>query len=277
MRSDRAAFQDFERQGWDEVAAAYEQTASRVSPMVADRLVEVAGPEAGERVLDLACGPGFVAEAVARRGCVATGVDISSSMIELAAERLPGVEFRVGSAEAIPVDEGAFEHVISSFGLPHFADHAAAFREVRRVLAPGGRFTVATWLSPTENPFFGVILGALAHAGDLSVAASLPAGEDMFAYADPARLESDLAEAGFTGFTTSTATDHITTDDLAGDLERFYTSASVRSRALFTAQDAERQATILSTAVHLAEQLGGTSGSGTTLSFSYRVASARSS
>jgi ubiquinone/menaquinone biosynthesis C-methylase UbiE len=113
---------------------------------VADDLIEVAGLQPGERVLDVACGTGVVtrlaAERVGPRGSVA-GLDVNPSMLAVArAETRAGCgshHWYEASAEAMPLPDGAYDVVLCQMGLQFIPNKLAALRDMRRVLAPGGR------------------------------------------------------------------------------------------------------------------------------------------
>ena len=112
-------------------------------------LVEVAAPEPGETVLDVGCGTGAVALAIAETGVRdVTGIDPSPSMIDLARRKATktgsDATFQVGVIEDLPFDAASFDLVTSSLMLHHLpADlKRAGLAEVRRVLKPGGRFVV---------------------------------------------------------------------------------------------------------------------------------------
>lgn len=113
----------------------------------ARRVVEAAAPREGDRVLDVACGTGIAARLAAERvggtGAVA-GVDPTPPMLEVARSLSPGIDWRSGTAELLPFDDGAFDAVVCSLGFQFFADRAGALREMRRVLAPGGRMALCT-------------------------------------------------------------------------------------------------------------------------------------
>lgn len=119
-------------------------------------IVELARPRPDDRALDVACGWGYVVQEFARRVRKAVGVDLTPEMIDLArrvaAERkVAGVEFHVGDVEALPFEPGSFEIVICRFSFHHFPDPARALREMRRVLAPGGRIVVYDFVAPREE------------------------------------------------------------------------------------------------------------------------------
>ena len=109
---------------------------------------EALGAAAGERILDVGCGPGFycaeLAEEVAPSGSV-VGVDSSPAMLELATRRCrgqKGVELRPGEAVSLPVDDASFDAALCVQVLEYVADPTVALAEMHRVLRPGGRVVV---------------------------------------------------------------------------------------------------------------------------------------
>ena len=98
--------------------------------------------EPDDRFLDLGCGLGAALEHAATTGAKTAGIDPSPSMVERAAERVPQAEVRLGSAESIPFDDEAFTAAISVSTYHHWADAETGLKEVRRVLAPGGRLLI---------------------------------------------------------------------------------------------------------------------------------------
>jgi arsenite methyltransferase len=100
----------------------------------------------GERVLDVGCGPGYLAAEMAERvapdGFV-RGVDPSAPMLAIAAQRaLPHMELSEGDALSLPADDSSFDAAVSTQVYEYVADIAAALAEARRVLRPGGRLLV---------------------------------------------------------------------------------------------------------------------------------------
>ncbi len=242
MDTGAEAFQAFERDGWNQVAGPYADLTDGLTTGVSNSLLDAAGVAPDTIVVDVASGPGWTAAVATGRGATAIGVDISQSMVEEASRRHPGIEFRLGSAEDLPIDDQSVDAVVSAFGMPHFADHAAFAAEAFRVLRPGGKLAFASWYPPAENPFFAVALGSIAKAGDLSV--PLPEGVDIFAWAELALCEELVATAGFGPCQRVDVTLTMTTSDGPGSVVGFLENASVRSRALFQAQTPEAKEAI---------------------------------
>ncbi len=116
--------------------------------------------EPGEKVLDLGCGRGTetlqAAEAVGRQG-FAWGLDLTPRMVELATERarsekVGNVHFLRGSMEEIPLADAALDAVLSNCAINHASDKLAVYREIFRVLKPGGRFVVSDIMTDTPLP-----------------------------------------------------------------------------------------------------------------------------
>ncbi|MCZ6556290.1 MAG: methyltransferase domain-containing protein [SAR324 cluster bacterium] len=113
-------------------------------------VADAAGIEAGNRVLDVACGTGVLArEALGRVGQKGQvlGLDLNEGMLAVAARTDPKVEWRQGDAGSLPFKDASFDVVVSQFSLMYFPDRVAALREMWRTLAPTGRLAVAAWAS----------------------------------------------------------------------------------------------------------------------------------
>ena len=157
-------------------------------------LVSECGASSGMVALDLCCGHGIVARALAAAGADVTGVDFSPAMLEIARRSVPGVRFIEGDAVALPFEDARFDAVTIGFGMPHVPDPPAAMAEVRRVLKPGGRFAYSVW-QEAEHSAMTYVFAAIGEHGAPGIA--LPPGPGASDYADPDRAFPAMAAAGF--------------------------------------------------------------------------------
>lgn len=130
----------------------------RGSSLSCGSVLELAAPRDGETVVDLGCGRGGdvlrAAAAIGERG-LAIGVDSNAAMI--AAARAPAadrhrIRFLLGDLAAVPLPDGRADLVISSCAINHARDKGAVYREIHRLLRPGGRFVVADVVSERALP-----------------------------------------------------------------------------------------------------------------------------
>jgi ubiquinone/menaquinone biosynthesis C-methylase UbiE len=133
--------------------ADYEQIARRFAP-IHEQLVARIAPTAGERWLDVATGTGEIALRAARAGAMVTGFDLSPRLVAQArakagAEGL-AIDFDIGSADALPYDNGSFAVVSSCFGVIFVPDQRAAAAELARVCKAGARLGLTCW-RPNEG------------------------------------------------------------------------------------------------------------------------------
>jgi arsenite methyltransferase len=152
----------------------------------------------GERVLDLGCGPGFLASEMAEavgEGGVVHGVDLSPSMLAIAGRRslsagAAPLELSSQEVTALAFDDASFDVVVSTQVYEYVADMPAALAEARRVLAPGGRLLVldTDWDSIVWRSSDDELMGRV-----------LAAWDEHLAHRDlPRHLPELLAAAGFT-------------------------------------------------------------------------------
>jgi SAM-dependent methyltransferase len=235
MNSEYARFQ---RDGWQRVAGQYEDAWAGLTRLFIPDLLDAASPAAGQRVLDVACGPGYVAEAVRERGAVPMGIDISSEMIRIAHDRHPHIDFRVGDATALELASSHFDIVVSNFGVIHAPDYPRAFAEARRVLRPQGLFVFTVWAGPEASAGARVMADAIRAHADMNV--SMPKGPDSLMLARPEACVLLLAAAGFDAeavtFRTVTHGWRVPTASFIFERER---DAGVRTAALLARQTSE--------------------------------------
>jgi SAM-dependent methyltransferase len=128
-------------------AEAYDCHIGRYSRELARALISSAGVEAGQRALDVGCGPGgLTAELVERLGADhVAAVDPSAPFADACRRRLPGVRVEVGAAERLPFADGEFDRALSQLVVNFMDDAPAGAREMRRVTRAGGTVAAAVW------------------------------------------------------------------------------------------------------------------------------------
>ncbi|MEQ9519803.1 MAG: class I SAM-dependent methyltransferase [Parvibaculum sp.] len=170
---------------------------------VTEALLARANVRPGERVIDIGCGTGetsLLAASGAGQSGLVLGVDISGPMSSLARDRavaagLANVTFKVADAQTDALLDRA-SLLLSRFGVMFFEDPVAAFANMRAHMAPGGRLCFACWQSPKLNQWVSLPV-SIVRKYVTDDAPRDPHAPGPFAFADPARLEKILGDAGW--------------------------------------------------------------------------------
>lgn len=190
---------------WESVAPAWGRNAQRLENRVGtvgDRMLQLINLQPGERVLDLAGGPGGAGLAAARLvgpGGHVVLSDISPTMVSIAggrarAQGLDNVSALVLDMEDIDQPDASYDAVVCREGLMLVPNPAKAADEIRRVLRPGGRTAVSVWSAREQNPWLGILMDALsAHIGSPVPPPGVPG---PFSLPYPATLAGLLRNAG---------------------------------------------------------------------------------
>jgi SAM-dependent methyltransferase len=186
---------------WADRAASYASYAVPKNRPFARRLVRLMGPTAGERVIDIATGPGVVAIEVAAAmgdGGSVLATDLSPEwqpfVVGAAREAgVTGVTFQAMPAEALAPADASFDAAFCQFGLMFVPNPVLALQEMQRVLRPGGRLGIAVWSTPDRVGHF-VAQRALMAALPPPDA---PLGPSPTSLGEPGLIESLVAGAGF--------------------------------------------------------------------------------
>ena len=215
---------------WVAEAARYD----RMNALFGDRIIEAAAPQPGEIFLDVGCGNGGLALAIAdlvgQDGAV-VGIDISGPMLAKAEQRaeearITNVTFAKGDAQVHPLADQSFDAVVSRFGIMFFEDPVAAFANLFHALKPDGRLVFTCWQDLFRNDWIMVPAGAaLQHVPmpDLGAAGS----PGPFSLAGPESLRSVLTEAGFADVALEEVVRPMTMGDSVEDAVQFMKSSDM--------------------------------------------------
>ena len=224
---------------WARVAPSWEEHADYVDArgaIVTDEMLERAAPRPGERVLELACGPGGLGLAVAER--VAPGgevvlSDVVAEMTAIASARavaigLENVTTLELDLERIDQPDGSYDLVLCREGLMFAADPARAMREIARVLRPGGRVAVAVWGPRERNPWLAVVLDSV--SAQLGRPSPPPGVPGPFSLSDADELVRLLDDAELTG----TAVEEVPVPMRVGSFDEWWARTSALAGPLAT-------------------------------------------
>lgn len=186
-------------EGWDKVAEGY---AHYIEPDLAPyskRALEHLPVGEGDRVLDVACGPGPLALSAAKEGADVVGVDFSPAQVKILkqraqAEGVANLDARVMDGQALDLPDASFDAGFSMFGVMLFPEREKGFAELHRVLDAGGRAAVSSWVDPSKIEWLSLFREAIeAAVPDLPRLPEPP----FMPLTDPDRLETEMREGGF--------------------------------------------------------------------------------
>ena len=142
------------RAQFGKTAAAYVTSTTHASGADLERLIAVAAPLPGERALDLGCGVGHTLRRIAPLVAFAVGADATFEMMQAGRDSVvtaPNAAFAQSDAASLPFADASFDLATCRLAAHHFTDVAAAFRDLRRVLRPGGRFVLVDNYAPDDT------------------------------------------------------------------------------------------------------------------------------
>lgn len=233
------SFTRFEHEGWERVADRYDSVWASLTRQFIPLLLDAVGISRGVSLLDVACGPGYLAAAARERGVVVTGVDFARKMVVIATEMFPGISFVEGDAQKLPCADAAYDRVLLNFGLPHLSRPEKACAEAFRVLKPGGKFGFTVWAPPPQNLGAKIVQDAIDAHADPTI--ELPTGPPYYLYTRSEECRKILEQIGFEGgslrFRTETVEWTIPTARYLFEAER---DAGVRTAGLLARQSPTR-------------------------------------
>lgn len=244
---------------WSAVAQAWASNVDEVdehSVNATNALFDRLGVQAGDRVLELAAGPGSLgakwSELVGPTGTVLLS-DIAPAMVDVARQRntaLDNVEVTVLDASAIDRPENSFDVVACRMGLMFTPDPSVAFAEIRRVLGPNGRVGALAWGGIEHNPWMTCVGMAAMMNGVVSGGPPVGPGS-IFSLGDPGELEALAKGAGFVDVWVEEFTVTFRADDIDAHLARVSSLAGPMAAA-FQAASPDQLAAVRGTAADLA-------------------------
>ncbi len=160
------------------------------------RTIDALQIKPGLRVLDVGCGTGILAREIHRHAgpnASVVGLDPHPGMLGVAAELAPGIRWKHGVAESIPLVDETFDAVVSQFGLMFFTDRLQGLREMLRVLVPQGQLLVVVWDALEHIPAYAALVALLERLAGRQAADAL---RSPFTLGDSARLSELLTMAG---------------------------------------------------------------------------------
>jgi ubiquinone/menaquinone biosynthesis C-methylase UbiE len=179
------------------------------------RLVASARLKGDERVLDIATGPGYIAEAFARAAREVIGVDLTAAMLAIGEERtkqngVSNVSFRIGDAQSLLFEDGQFDVAVSRLALHHMQEPGRVVRQMARVCRLGGTILIED-IYASEHPERAKYQDHWENLRDPSHVRVLPMSEHLRLFRD-AGLETDAVQ---------------TFDDLCPEVERWLATTKV--------------------------------------------------
>jgi ubiquinone/menaquinone biosynthesis C-methylase UbiE len=203
---------------WDLVAVNYAAESLPYFETFSREALRLAALPPNPRVADIAAGPGTLSVLAATAGAKVDAIDLSPRMVDefrariAAAGLSAAIDVRVGDGQQLPFETAAYDGAFSMFGLMFFPDRAGGLREMKRVLKPGGRAVVSSWI-PFDGPF-GVLFQAASE-----IIPGLPSGGG-FALADEESIVREMSEAGL-----SNVSVHRVAQELKADsFDKFWTA-----------------------------------------------------
>ena len=191
---------------WQKTAEGYHSWIPFISQWLGpatEMMLDLAAIKPGDHVLDLAAGDGDQTLAAAKR-VGSTGyvlaTDIAPNFVVFGAQSaraagLENVEARVMDGEHLELEDAAFDAVICRLGLMYFPNFQQSLKEIRRVLKPGGRFSVIVFSTPERSPFFSIPVSIIRRQAQLSPPS--PGQPGPFSLGAPGVLEEAIREGGF--------------------------------------------------------------------------------
>lgn len=199
---DPEQYKQHQQMSWGAAAETYGTQMVRFLTPLTERVLALLAPQAGQKILDVASGPGepalSIAKALNGTGQV-IGTDLAEGMVAQARKRaqaagVKNIEFRQMDAEALQFSDGFFDGVTCRLGLMIFPHPHHALQEMQRVLTPGGKAVVVVWGSEEKAGLTQLFRQV---TEEYFPQTKIPGAPSPFAFGQPTALKQALTKAGF--------------------------------------------------------------------------------
>ena len=183
---------------WDMVAEGYAEITMKLFQGYTDKALALSELNEGSNIVDIACGPGTLALAAAKKVNSVKAVDFSASMLAILQETInqqaiDNIETHFGDGQNLPYDDESFDAAFSMFGLMFFPDRNKGYAEIFRTLKPSGTVVISSWAPVSESPAMMAVFGAVK-----AINPDMPAPQaDIESLENPEVFKSELLNAGF--------------------------------------------------------------------------------
>jgi len=183
---------------WSMVAEGYVTDTKPLFGQYCARAIELSGFNDGEKVLDVACGPGTLSLLLSNQADEVHAIDFSQGMLdcfdrEIARQGIGNIKTYLMDGQHLEFDDSEFDRAFSIFGLMFFPDRMAGFGELYRTLKPGGRAVVTSWAPVSDSPGMELMFTAIQKAFPKKPESNTK----ILNLEDPENFRKEMTDAGF--------------------------------------------------------------------------------
>jgi len=234
-------------ENWDLASKGYsEKVAPLMMEVFAEDFVDRLTINNHTNAIEVACGSGAITSTLSKSVDSLLAVDFSPAMLDLAKSRIEAegsdnVSFALMDGQALEVEDETMERAMCCFGLMLFPDRHKGFKELHRVLKPGGKAVVSGWAGPDKFEAFGLFTGAIQKAfPDIPKPDSPP---PVFTLADLDSFKSQMEAGGFTYVSVEYIEKELTLNDF-DELWGMLTVGAPPVKMLFNKLGSERKSSV---------------------------------
>ena len=194
IKTSNIDFQNFEYSGWQKAAAKYSRFSMLTQQSIGD-LIKHLNIQSGDKLLDVACGPGFLASQAQKMGAESTGIDLSEEMVKSAKKNYPKIEFRVANAERTEFPNQTFNKIAINHGLIHFARPNMVLNELYRIAGRDAIIGLTLWDNPDRAIAFSIVSKTVSDFSTVQI--DTPKGVPMGFYSNERNVQELFHSSGW--------------------------------------------------------------------------------